>query len=441
MRQIYLQGVQGGGKPQSTQYEVLKEEAKKVLQSEHYNYVDGSASTQASERSNRSAFDQWQIGKLLLNTERDRMSSSLISVPRMLAGIDINEINLRTELFGTEHGSPFIVSPIGVQELIHPEADVATAKAAVSIGVPYTHSSAASTPLDDIAKQADLAQEDNHGWFQLYWPSDDKLTESILVRAKRSGYRVLVVTLDTWILGWRPKDLDAAYNPFLMGKGVANILSDPYFIEEYCDGKDPRRKDASQEELFQASIAAVGLLNPGISRKWSELNILRKIWGDAPIVLKGVLSMLDVNRAIEAGMDGIWVSNHGGRQVDGSISSLQALASIGRYIRSLPLYPVPGLVPTQQDDSSTRRRKPYVIFDSGIRCGADAMKALCLGADAVAIGRPWVWGLACNGQEGVEQVFKTLAADLELNMGLSGISAKEQLNPQVLVRAGQESLL
>lgn len=369
----------------------------------------------------------------------------------MLTGIDVNEIDMRTELFGVEHASPFIVSPIGVQELMHTDKDIGTARAAVSLGIPYTHSSAASTQLETVASEADLAAEDSNGWFQLYWPSDDRLTESILKRAKKAGFKVLVVTLDTWVLGWRPKDLDEAYNPFLQGKGVANILSDPFFVQEYCGGKDPRREDASKEELFEASVAAVGLLNPGISRKWSELALLRKLWGDAPIVLKGVQSLLDANRAVEAGMDGIWVSNHGGRQVDGALSSLTALATIGRHIRSLPMHITAGLSVRSGssngdgdgdgDEENTPRRKPYVIFDSGVRCGADAMKALCLGADAVAIGRPWIWGLACNGQEGVEQVFRTLAADLELNMALAGINSKASLRPELLTRAGRESSL
>lgn len=372
----------------------------------------------------------------------------------MLADTDVADLDMKTELFGHVHNSPFIVSPIGVQSLYHEEADIATARAAVALGIPYTHSSAASTSMEDVASNAELADEDNHGWFQLYWPSDDSLTESIVKRAKNAGYKVLVVTLDTFVLGWRPRDLDQGFNPFLTGKGVANVFSDPYFIEAYCDGKDPRRKDGTEEEIFEASVQAVNLLNPGISRKWSELAFLRKIWGDRPIVLKGILSPMDANRAVEAGMDGIWVSNHGGRQVDGSISSLQALASIGRYVRGLPLYLTPGLVTVRgkpavpadasaagagdEERAAQRRRRPYLIFDSGVRCGADAMKALALGADAVAVGRPWLWGLSVNGQEGVEKVFKGLAADLELNMTLSGLQATTQLNPNILIRAHQE---
>lgn len=440
MRQIYLEGYQIGNKPQTTKYAELRLEAQKRISKEGFNYADGSASSEKTYQTNLNAFDHWQI------------------VPRMLADTDITDANMKTELFGTTFQTPFVISPIGVQELYHEDADKATAQAGVALGIPYTHSTAASTSIEDVASAADLDKEENHGWYQLYWPSDEKLTESLIKRAKKAGFKALVVTLDTFALGWRPRDLNDAFNPFLSGKGVANMLSDPYFIEQYCEGKDPRGKEATKEDLFGACVQAVNLVNPGISRKWSELATLRKFWGDGPIILKGIQSLLDANRAVEAGADGIWVSNHGGRQVDGAISSLHCLSAIGRYIRGLPLYLTPGIItdrnkasqPTDlglvygvgregdEDRASKQRRRPYLIFDSGVRCGADAMKALALGADAVAIGRPWLWGLSVNGQEGVETVFKGLAADLELNMTLAGIQSTTQLNPNILVKAGQE---
>jgi lactate 2-monooxygenase len=339
MRQIYIQALQGGIKPQTTKFWKLRSEAEKKLKPEAFAYVDGSASTQSTELNNRKALDNWQI------------------IPRMLADVEIAEFKMTREIFGKTFATPIIVSPIGVQGQLHAEADSGTAQAASNLGVIYTHSSAASMSLEKVAEEADFASGDELGWFQLYWPIDDDVAISILQRAKKAGYKALVVTLDTWILGWRPSDLDTGYNPFLTGKGVANVFSDPVFVEKYCEGKSPLREDATEEDIMAASIAAIGQLNPGVSRKWSDLPFLREHWGDGPIILKGIQTVTDASRAVEAGMDGIWVSNHGGRQVDGAIGSLQALVPIASYLRSIT-------------------NRPKIIFDSGIRSGADIMKAL-----------------------------------------------------------------
>lgn len=162
-------------------------------------------------------------------------------------------------------------------------------------------------------------------------------------------------------------------------------------------------------------------MSPGVSRSWAELAILRTLWGDGPIILKGIQSVSDAARAVQAGMDGVWVSNHGGRQVDGAVPSLRQLPAIAEYIRALTV--------------EEGKERPTIIFDSGVRTGADIAKALCLGADAVAIGRPWAWGLALNGQEGVTSVLKTLLADFELNCALAGFQSSTQLSPAALVRA------
>lgn len=185
--------------------------------------------------------------------------------------------------------------------------------------------------------------------------------------------------------------------------------------------QDPRCADVTPDEITSASVAAISQLSPGISRSWADLAQLRRLWGSAPIVLKGIQTLADAARAVEAGMDGVWVSNHGGRQVDGAVGSLTQLPAIADYIRSLPL--------------KEGEEKKTVIFDSGIRSGADIMKALSLGADGVAIGRPWCWGLAANGQDGVRDVLKTLLADLELNAGLAGFQSTAQLSRHNLVRA------
>lgn len=278
-------------------------------------------------------------------------------VPRMLANIEVATFQMKREIFGKTYSTPIVISPIGVQGQLHEEGDIGTALAASSLGIPYVHSSAASKPLEVVAEEADFTSGDDLGWFQLYWPIDDEVAISILQRAKKAGYKALVVTLDTWILGWRPSDLDTGYNPFLTGKGVGNVFSDPIFVKKYCEGKSPLSKDATEDDILAASIAAIGQLNPGVSRKWSDLPFLRKHWGDGPIILKGIQTITDASRAVEAGMDGIWVSNHGGRQVDGAIGSLQALIPIASYIKSI-------------------KNGPKIIFDSGIRSGADIMKAL-----------------------------------------------------------------
>ncbi|KAJ1017735.1 hypothetical protein NDA16_005054 [Ustilago loliicola] len=407
LREIYVGGL-SGTKPQTTDLKLLEQQAKAKLPAEAYAYVAGSASTESTAHGNLDAFKKWHI------------------VPSMLRDVSLAEFDGSTRLFSRYYPTPLVVAPIGVQAQLHSEdADCATARAAAELEIPFTLSSATSRPLEKVYEYAGFAkgtEEDggNDAWFQLYWPQDDELTESLLSRAKKVGYRVLVVTLDTWNLGWRPRDLDTAYNPFLTGEGVANVFSDPVFIRKYCDDKDPRRSDATKDDVTEASVSAIAQLSPGVSRTWSDLALLRKLWGSDPIILKGIQSVPDAARAVEAGMDGVWVSNHGGRQVDGAVPSLNQLPAIADYINSLPL--------------REGEEKKTVIFDSGVRCGADIMKALCLGADAVAVGRPWCWGLAVNGEDGVRDVLKTLLADFELNAGLAGYQSAKELNRQALIR-------
>ncbi|CAO1621004.1 unnamed protein product [Sympodiomycopsis kandeliae] len=411
MREIYLGGTQGV-KPSFTTAtgSDLEREAKEKCSPEAYGYVAGAASSESTVNHNRKALDDWQI------------------VPSMLGGVEITEFDSSTTLFGRKFPTPLIISPIGVQEQLHKEADLATAKAASELEVPFTLSSAGSFDLETVMKETDFDtdlepdQGGNEAWYQLYWPNDDKLTESLLTRAKKAGYKALVITLDTWILGWRPRDLNTAYNPFLTGKGLAQVWSDPYFISEYCEGQDPRGKDVSDEDRLKFAVTAVSLLNPGISRSWDDLKIIRSIWGqDLPIILKGIQSVEDTTRALnlphgESHIDAIWVSNHGGRQVDGAIGSLQSLETIA---------------------SMCHARGKTVIFDSGVRNGADILKALALGADAVGIGRPYAWGLALDGQEGVKAVLKALLADMELNAALSGCKSVKEFTRNRIVRSGE----
>jgi isopentenyl diphosphate isomerase/L-lactate dehydrogenase-like FMN-dependent dehydrogenase len=288
---------------------------------------------------------------------------------------------------------------VGVQSIVHPDAEPATARAAASLGLPFVLSTASSTSIEDVA----AASGEGPRWFQLYWPGDTDVCASLLDRAKKAGYTALVVTLDTWTLAWRPSDLDQAYLPFLRGDGCAVPFTDPVFrgLLEKTPEEDPT----------MAILRWIGLVT-GTDRTWDQLPFLREHW-DGPIVLKGIQHVADARRAAEAGMDGIVVSNHGGRQVDGAIGALEAL---------------PGIV-------SAVGARMEVLFDSGIRTGADVLKALALGARAVLVGRPWVYGLAHAGEEGVRHVLRSLLADFDLTMGLSGHRRLAELGPESLQRA------
>ena len=228
---------------------------------------------------------------------------------------------------------------------------------------------------------------DSPRWFQLYWGKSDELVTSLVQRAERCGAEALVVTLDTALLGWRTRDLDLGYLPFLQAKGIAQYTSDPVFQAMLGENAhDPM----AQSMLFMSIYS-----NPTIT--WDRVNFLRGVT-KLPIILKGINHPADARQAIRIGMDGIIVSNHGGRQVDGAIAALDALERVAREVG--------GAIP--------------VLFDSGIRSGADVFKALALGADAVCIGRPYIYGLALDGQAGVEAVLRNMLAELDLTMGLSG---------------------
>lgn len=284
---------------------------------------------------------------------------------------------------------------------MHPEADLAVARAAAGLGLTSVLSTASSISLEDVA----AAAPDAPRWFQLYWPRDPQLAESFVRRADAAGYRAIVVTVDTWTLGWRPRDLALAYLPFLQRKGIANYLSDPVF---------QARLSAPPEESEQAMQAAIRLWmelfgNPALS--WSDLAVLRE-WTRLPVLVKGICHPDDARAALDHGVDGLVVSNHGGRQVDGSRATLDCL---------------PGVV------AAADGRAP-VLLDSGIRCGADALIALALGAQAVLVGRPWIYGLGLAGQRGVEHALRMILADLDLTLVLAGYSRPSDLSAHSVVR-------
>ncbi len=376
--EIYANGMKGLKPRIPSRLDVLEQRAKEVLKPEAYDYVAGGAGSEDTMRANLEAFRHWRI------------------VPRMLR--NVSQRDLTIELFGQSLPMPLLLAPIGVQGIIHKEAEVAVGRAAASLGVPFTLSTVSSRSIEEVAK----AMGDAPRWFQLYWGRNPDVAASFISRAENAGYSALVVTLDTNILAWRPRDLDHAYLPFLYADGLANYLTDPAFCSQ-LPGKPEENKTAAV--MLWRNIFS----NPALT--WDDLRWLRART-KLPIVLKGIVHADDAAHAIDAGMDGIIVSNHGGRQVDGALAALEALPAV--------IERVSGRVP--------------VLFDSGIRRGADAVKALALGAAAVLLGRPYVWGLAVAGEDGVREVIENFAADLDLTFALSGYTRPGELDRSCLVR-------
>ena len=376
---IYLGGL-GDQKPKyPLTYPEMEAAARELLSAEAYGYVAGAAGAESTARFNREAFDRWRI------------------VPRMLR--DTSRRQTSREILGTTLPAPFMLAPIGVQSIIHTEGELATARAAASVGVPFILSTAASNTIEDVAQAAgDLPR-----WYQLYWPSDDEVTKSFLGRAEDAGFGAVVVTLDTFYLAWRPRDLSAAYLPFLKGIGNQVYFSDPAFNE-------PLEKGFEEDQL--ASIGRWVSVYSHQTATWEKLALIRDNTS-LPVLLKGILHPQDAAKAVEAGVDGIVVSNHGGRQVDGAIASLDAL---------------PPIVDAVPDDFP-------VLLDSGVRSPADAFKAIALGARAVLLGRPFAWALALGGEDGVATFLKSFLAELDLTLALSGYTSFDEVGPDALVRA------
>ena len=346
--------------------------ARDRLEQGPFDYVAGGAGSEATVRANREAF------------ERRRLR------PRMLTGNA--ERDLSVEVLGLRSPAPFLLGPVGVLSIVHPEAELGVARASKATGVPMVLSSAASTSLEDVAAELGESQR----WFQLYWWGDRELAGSLVDRAGAAGYGAIVVTLDTLTLGWRDRDLRNGYLPFLGGEGLAQFFSDPLFRE---------RLDAPPEEDLQtASLMALAAF-PNLALTWSDLAWLRERT-ELPVVLKGILTAEDARLALDHGVDGIVVSNHGGRQVDGAVASLDALVEVRDEVGA---------------DAA-------VLMDGGIRRGSDIVKALALGADAVLLGRLYAYGLAVGGAAGVEAVIRQLAAELDLTMALAGGRSVRELD-------------
>ncbi|HEY5816019.1 MAG TPA: lactate 2-monooxygenase [Solirubrobacterales bacterium] len=379
-REIYARGL--GGETPSIPVAIEEQErrAHEAMDERAANYVFAGAGAEHTMRANRDAFERYRI------------------VPRMLR--DVAERDLSVELLGTAMPAPLMLAPIGVQKVVHEDGELATARAAAEVGVPMIASTASHFTLEEIAEAGGTEAP---RWFQLYWPNDRKLAESFVSRAEVAGYGAIVLTVDTFIPGWKSRDLQQAWLPFLSGMGVANYFQDPVFRAGLTH---PPEEDQGAATGHFLGVQA----NPSLT--WDDLAWLRERTS-LPIVVKGIQHVDDAREAVRRGVDGIVVSNHGGRQVDGAIASLDALPPIAEAVGD----------------------ELAILFDSGIRGGADVLKALALGADAVCLGRPYVWGLALGGQAGVETVLKMVLAELDLTMALCGYTRPDQLDREALAPA------
>ncbi|HTJ38443.1 MAG TPA: alpha-hydroxy-acid oxidizing protein [Dactylosporangium sp.] len=410
---VYREGTLGSRPSVPTDAAELERRARRRMSRAAWAYVAGGAGEGATMRHNREAFDRWRI------------------VPRMAHGIV--ERDLSTEVAGTPLRAPLLLAPVGAGALVRRDSDVHIAQGAAAAGVPYVLSNQGCSPMERTA----AAMAGTPFWFQLYWSTDEPLVDSLVGRAEACGARAIVVTLDTTLLGWRPQDLNLGSLPFARGQGIAQYTSDPRFMqlarERAAAGSAARPRvtlgairtllSISREHPggFWRNLrspeprAAVETFldiysNPGLD--WSRLSTLRARTA-LPILVKGVLHPDDARRALEAGVDGIIVSNHGGRQVDNAIASLDALVSIRAALGP----------------------SPTLLLDSGIRTGADVFVALALGANACLLGRPHIYGLALAGADGVRQVVENVVAELDLTMALTGTASLSSLSPSLLVSA------
>ena len=412
--EIYRAGVFGRRPAVPTNFEELERRARRSTSEIGWAYVAGGAGEGHTMRNNREAFDRWKI------------------VPRMAHGA--TQRDMTVDLLGRHLDSPVLLAPVGAGQVIDPDCDLKVARAAAAVGVPYVYTNQGGTPMEQLAEAMGTANR----WVQLYWSVDEPLVDSLIGRAEAIDAGALVVTLDTTILGWRPQDLNLASLPFAQGLGIGQYTSDPRFLELVAERV--RRADGPKEKT-EVTLAAIKSLisitrsypgrfldnlrspmpraavetfldiysNPGLS--WDHLATLRDRT-HLPVVLKGILHPDDARKAFDMGVDAIVVSNHGGRQVDGAIATLDALVGIREAVGP----------------------EPTVLLDSGIRSGADVFKALALGADAILLGRPYFYGLALAGQRGVEEVVRNVVAELDLTMALTGVRSLSDFSPDLLTR-------
>ena len=409
-KKIYTYGMAGRKPVVPVDYDNLEQKAREKLSPEAYAYVAGGAGRETTLSANRTAFEDYKLKAHMMNAA--------------------SEVDMRVNIFGYKYDTPLLVAPIGALELVHSLADVAVARACTEIGIPMIFSNQASCSMEDCS----LEMGDSPRWFQLYWSKSDELVQSFVRRAEQCHCHAIVVTLDTTSLGWRPRDLNLGYLPFLRGMGLAQYSSDPVFekiVEQNIKNKDDSERPPINLHTLRnvfglcrrypgsfwtnlrsgRALSAVKTFIDIYMRpelRWTDLDRLRQKT-KLPILVKGIQTIDDARKAFDSGADGIVVSNHGGRQIDGGVGALTCLDAIANS----------GLL-----------RGP-VLFDSGIRSGTDVIKALALGADAVLVGRPFVYGLALDGQKGVEAVLLNILSELELQLSLMGIARIEDLDRKV----------
>ena len=403
-----------------TDPEGLERAARRAMSGDAWAYVAGGAGTGSTMRANRVAFDRWAL------------------VPRMLRGVSSRDLSVT--LLGRTLPTPLLVAPIGAAGLVRRGADVHIGRAAAVAGVPFILSSQGSSPMEETVAAMDAVAAGAPRWYQLYWSTDEALVDSFIRRAEAAGAEALVVTLDTTILGWRPQDLDRGSLPFARGIGIAQYTSDPRFWELVRErsgspgvaGPRPRPSFGAVRTLASMARELPGGFVPNVrspltraavetflsiyskpSLSWADLATLRSRTR-LPVLLKGILHPDDARRAADLGVDGILVSNHGGRQVDGAVAALDALVEVVAAL-----------------GGAGRTRMP-VVLDSGVRSGADVVKALALGAAAVTVGRPHVYGLAVDGEAGVRAVLENLVAEVDLTLGLCGVRSVADLGPDAV---------
>ncbi|USG64391.1 alpha-hydroxy-acid oxidizing protein [Brevibacillus ruminantium] len=359
-------------------FEEWENRAKKILAAAPFGYVYGAAGAGNTHRANVDAFQKYRLR------------------PRVCC--DVSKLDLSISIFGTKFPVPFLLAPIGVNTILHSDGELAPAKAAAKLGVPYILSNVSSVPMEQVAE----TMQDGVRWFQMYPPKDHDLTKSFLKRAEASGFTAIVVTVDSTLLGWRETDLRNAYLPFLTGQGMGNYFTDPVFCSKLKEAPDKNVKEAALKALEEGNNTCF---------TWKELDFIRE-HTRLPVLIKGITHPDDAILALEHGVDGIIVSNHGGRQLDGAVATLDSLPSICEAIQ--------GKIP--------------IILDSGIRRGADILKAIALGASAVLIGRPYAYALAVAGETGVEEVIRHLVAETELQLAISGRSSIQEVDQSLIIK-------
>ncbi|QEY19793.1 alpha-hydroxy-acid oxidizing protein [Psychrobacillus sp. AK 1817] len=356
-------------------FKELEQEAREALEPGPFGYIRSSAGGEETYNKNISSFSKYSI------------------VPRFLT--DVSSLNTEVTILGHTYPHPLFIAPVGVNKIAHEDGEIAVAKAAAKFNFPYIQSTVSSYSIEEIA----AATPGSSKWFQLYWSSNKEIAFSMARRAEVAGYEAIVLTVDTVMLGWREEDIRNQFSPLKRGYGQGNYATDPVFMADLTEQSQEAIVDSILENIYHPTL------------NWNDITELRN-HTSIPILIKGILHPDDAKLAIEKGIDGIIVSNHGGRQLDGVIASIDALSGIVEAVN--------GSIP--------------VLFDSGVRRGSDAVKALALGATAVCIGRPFVWGLAAGGQKGVERVLENFLQETKVSISLAGVRNMEELRNMLVIK-------